>query len=125
VVTQLLYASAMVEQCEAHEVSQSVLALVRTLQSQCIHCIHVWLQCHEARRGRGGLELSFLDLVSEFPEFYKSACAWILHQSDVGSSTVDPECVAMVKTQVIELVLDEEEYMNEREDLYKKKDASI
>jgi hypothetical protein len=125
VVTQLLYASAMVEQCQAHEVSPSVLALVRTIQSQCIRCIHVWLQCHEARRGRGGLELSFLDLVSEFPEFYKSSCAWTLHQSDVGSSTVDPECVAMIKTQAIELVLDEEEYMNEREDLYKKKDATL
>jgi hypothetical protein len=124
VVIQLLYASAMVEQFQAHEVSHSVLALVRTLQSQCIRCIHVWLQCHEARRGRDGLELSFLDLVSEFPEFYKSACAWTLHQSDVGSSTVDPECVAMIKTQAIELVLDEEEYMTEREDLYKKKDAT-
>ncbi|CAB9513821.1 expressed unknown protein [Seminavis robusta] len=119
VVVEIFYASAMIEQCQGRDdVAPEILSLCRTLQNQSIRCIHSWLQCYEARKRN---EISFLDLVSEYLEFYKSACAWILHQGDVGSTSVDPDCVTMVAKQVEELVLDEDEHLQEREKLYKKK----
>ena len=132
VVVQLLHASVMIEQAQARRVAPTVLALCQTLRDQSIRCLHAWLQSHESRQQHA--EISFLELLSDEScvEYYKSACAWILHQStaaaDFKNATsdssirraerIDPDVVTMIRTQLEELMLDEEEAREEREERY-------
>jgi PHP family Zn ribbon phosphoesterase len=132
VVIQLLHASVMVEQSPtaAAAIPQPILQLCQTTRDQSIRFFHAWLQCRGARkRGR----VSFLSLVSEFPEYYKSACSWILYRSSTaknessyygcqhhGGNTIHPDIVAMIRVQMEELVLDEEEALETRKMLYNK-----
>ena len=122
VVLQLLYASVMVEQNQAGIIDPSLLSLCQTLRDQSVRFIHSWLQCFEARQGG---DISFLDLVSEYSEYYKSACAWILHQSEtdpVDRKAIDPDIATMIRAQLGELSLDEEDALAEREEKYSSED---
>ena len=133
-IVQLLYASVMIEQTQERRVSREILTLCQTLRDQSIRFLHAWLQSHESRHQHA--EITFLELLSEGVDYYKSACAWILHQStaaavamnesegipDAGISrrvrTIDPEIVAMIRIQQEELMLDEDDAREEREERY-------
>ena len=109
-----------------------MLSLCQTLRDQSIRFLHAWLQSHESRHQHA--EITFLELVSEGIDYYKSACAWILHQStaerideksgsrDAGLrrlvKPIDPEIVAMIRIQLEELMLDEDDAREEREERY-------
>jgi hypothetical protein len=142
VVVELLYASVMLEQSQV-KVPQCILTLCQTIRDQSIQFFHAWLQCKDARKP--GQASFLLSLVSEFLEFYKSACAWILYQNDITtiaaaaaaesesgtvimddgycklkSSRISSDIVAMIRLQMEELVLDEEEALEALEKRYSK-----
>lgn len=112
VVLQLLYASVMVEQQQS---SHQRPRACRILRDQCVRCLHAWLQCYPARQGG---DISFLDLVSEYSDYYKCACAWILHLHDSEDDASSHDIAAMVRLQLGELCLDEEDALAEREEKY-------
>jgi len=131
VIVQLLHASVLAEQQyyegePDNEYDCDMLRLCRTIRDQSIRCLHAWLQSHESRQDF--VELSFLDVISEFVEYYKSACAWILHAAAASDADedeptptlrIDPDIVAMLHIQLEELALDEDEAKYEREERYK------
>ena len=140
IVVQLLYTSVMVEQrykkLPVVRQNPQLLSFCQTLRDQSIQFLHGWwLHCCRGPSKQPSQQISFLSLVSEFLEFYKSACTWILHQNDVtrhekqyseelscksGSSPISPEIVGMIKLQLEDLAWDEVEALEEAERKYSK-----